>query len=293
MEETQVLSKGEKIKKIVSIVLNVLFYFFLALLFIWSIANIKGAKSADGDDRIPNVFGYGYSQVLTGSMSPEFEQGEIIISKIANKNRIEKLQVGDIITFRDIYLSRTLADLGVKNSTNLTLNTHRIVAIEIDADGDKVYYCQGDYLKGTGNYWDASKSIEDNYAALSNYVQKVTADDIKAMYVKNMGNGLTKVISFLKTGVGFTLLIVLPTSILLVFEAVVLVINIIKLNKEKMQAQMEANKEITEEEKQKLYEETKAKMEEEIRAKLMAEMMAKQSAQPSAQEETKEEKTEE
>ncbi|MFA6843636.1 MAG: hypothetical protein WCR33_04470, partial [Bacilli bacterium] len=54
----------------------------------------------------------------------------------------------------------------------------------------------------------------------------------------NAGNTL----KFLQSSLGFGLCIVLPTFLLLVFEAVLLVRNILKNNREKMAAQMEENK---------------------------------------------------
>ena len=274
MENTNEMNKKDLFKKIGSIVLNVLFYLFLALLLLVSIANIRSAKTSDGSDRIPNIFGVGYATVLSDSMAPEFHKGDIIKVKIANDKVIENLKVGDVITFHDININKTLNDMNVLNE-GFTLNTHRIVDIIVE-DGVTKYIAQGDYLNGTDNEYKGDRE------AVNGFIQTVTAEDIKAVYVSKLGKGASGFLAFIKSQLGFALCIVLPTAILLVFEATLLIMNIVKLNKEKMAAQLaNAKEEMTEEEKQ--------KMREELKAQLLAEMEAeKDPVKEEPQEEAKE-----
>lgn len=65
----------------------------------------------------PNLFGYRYYYVLTSSMSPELEPGEVIFSKVYNekKNKPE-ISIGDNVTF-------VIPD----GSRAGSLNTHKVV----------------------------------------------------------------------------------------------------------------------------------------------------------------------
>ncbi|HBP25959.1 MAG TPA: hypothetical protein DD618_03305, partial [Acholeplasmatales bacterium] len=68
--------KSLKVKKIVKIVLNVLFYSFIAVLLLFSIANMRIKTNAD----IPNIFGRGFLAVISDSMEGDqddsFNQGD-------------------------------------------------------------------------------------------------------------------------------------------------------------------------------------------------------------------------
>ena len=269
------------VKKVLSIVFNVLFYTFLILLFIFSISNIRSKKN-----NIPNIFGSGYLVVQSGSMTGTFEKGDVIWVKIANEKRISKLKVGDIITFTDPAISVTIAQSGGEDD-GTNLNTHRIVDIVTMPDGSLRYICQGDYVKISfpADVYDASKDQ-------NNKIQIVKSDEIKAVYTRNMGKGMTSVLKFAKSSLGFGLCIVLPTAILLVYEVVMLIRNIMKLNKEKIEAKMAEDKAAQQED----LEAQKQRMREELLAELRAEQAkgeeAKAEEAPALEEEKKEEQAE-
>ena len=278
MENTKEMSKKDLFKKIGSIVLNVFFYVFLGILLLISIANIRSAKTSDGNDRIPNIFGTGFATVLSDSMAPEFYRGDVIKVKIANDKIIKDLKKGDIITFRDPNINKTLNDMNVLNE-GYSLNTHRIVDIIENADGTRTFIAQGDYLKGTANEYN------NNYDEVSGFVQKVSQEDVKAVYRGKLGNGASKFLNFIKSSTGFALVIVLPTAILLVLEATLLIMNLVKLNREKMNAKIASATEMSEEEKE--------KMKEELRKQLLEEMSNKQQEeQPKEEVEEKEDSQE-
>ena len=153
-------------------------------------------------------------------------------------------------------------------------------------DGSLKYICQGDYVKISfpSDVYDASK--EQN-----NKIQIVNADEIKAVYSKNMGKGMTGFLKFAKSSLGFGLCIVLPTAILLVYEVVMLIRNIMKLNNEKMEAKMAEDKAAQQED----LELQKQRMREELLAELKAEQAKSEEAKaevPASEEEKKEEPTE-
>jgi len=274
MENTKQMNP--KVKKILSIVFNTLFYAFLVILFVFSISNIRSKKN-----NIPNVFGVGYLTAQSGSMTGTFEAGDNIWVKIANEKKISKLKVGDIITFYDPSIAYTLNEFGLTDD-GTSLNTHRIVDIKEDANGKKTYICQGDYLKGTPQEYDSSK---DNNTG----IQKVSADEIRAIYTRNMGKGMTGILKFAKSSLGFGLCIVLPTALLLVYEVVMLIRNIMKLNKEKLEAQMAETQAAQQED----LEAQKQRMREELLAELRAEQAKSNEAQEAQAENVQEEKTSE
>ena len=258
------------VKKVLSIVFNVLFYVFLAILFIFSISNIRSKNS-----NIPNVFGVGYLTAQSGSMTGTFERGDNIWVKIANEKKIAKLEKGDIITFYDKNIIDTLNAVGAP-SDGTNLNTHRIVDIITDTDGTLTYVCQGDYVDVF------NPGAKYNGDLNNDSIQLVKAKDIKAVYTRNMSKGLTAVLKFAKSSLGFGLCIVLPTALLLVYEIVMLVRNIILMNKEKMQNAMAEEKAAQAED----LEAQKQRMREELLAELKAEQEASQKAEEAQTEKT-------
>jgi signal peptidase len=74
-------------------------------------------------NQIPSTFGFIPLTVLSGSMSPTIETGDMIVVR----NRTDNLQVGDIVTYK------------VGNS----LVTHRVMEITTD-NGSVAYITQGD-----------------------------------------------------------------------------------------------------------------------------------------------------
>ena len=276
MENTKQMNP--KVKKVLSIIFNILFYSFLVVLFVFSISNIRSKKN-----NIPNIFGVGYLQVQTGSMTGTFEAGDYIWVKVANEKKVEKLKVGDVITFYDAAIAESIAEAGGEND-GTSLNTHRIVDIKTMADGTLRYICQGDYVKKT--HPDA---VYDSTKDSNTLIQIVRVEDIKAIYTKNMGKGMTGILKFAKSSLGFGLCIVLPTALLLVYEVVMLIRNIMKLNKEKLEAQMAETQAAQQED----LEAQKQRMREELLAELRAEQAKSNEAQEVQAENVQEEKTSE
>ena len=215
-------------------------------------------------------------------MTGTFEKGDVIWVKIANEKRISKLKVGDIITFTDPAISETIAQFGGEDD-GTNLNTHRIVDIVTMPDGSLRYVCQGDYVKISfpSEVYDSDKDSNSK-------IQIVTEDNIKAVYTRNMSKGLTNVLKFAKSSLGFGLCIVLPTAILLVYEVVMLIRNIMKLNNEKMAAKMAEDKAAQQED----LELQKQRMREELLAELKAEQEKGKQAEEVVEEEKKEDQTE-
>jgi signal peptidase I len=102
-------------KKTLKIIIQSLPYVFFALAVILILQIVFAIK----DSRQPTVLGYSLSFVLTPSMEPTIDAGDLILSRSVKP---EDLEVGDIITFR--------ADIPVGNSTREESVTHRIVQIQ-------------------------------------------------------------------------------------------------------------------------------------------------------------------
>lgn len=111
--------KNNKIKKILSIPL----FLFLSLLLIYNIVLI--AKSIITPNKTPSFFGIKTYVIVSGSMQPELNIGDMVVVKEVNDS---ELMIGDIISYR--------------NGQNVV--THRIYKIYY-TDGQKNYITKGDY----------------------------------------------------------------------------------------------------------------------------------------------------
>lgn len=251
----------------VKIALNVVFYLLILLVLLFSISNIRAKNK---NDQIPNIFGKGYLNVLSDSMTGDnedsFNTGDMIIVKIANKKNISKLEVGNIVTFYDYRLASN-------KGAGSALDTHRIVYIDKTNNDSYVYYTVGDKIAKQLNF-DASKLNADNYLTIlnslgSNNYQAFGFTEIRGIY-SGKWSGFGKTIQAINNH--FIAIIIVPVAILLVFEIGVLVLNIMRAREEKLKLEMKetsqglANQEtISADEKEKL----KA----ELRAELLKEML--------------------
>ena len=128
-------------------------------------------------EEIPNVFGYKILQVMSGSMSGEFETGDTILIKEIKEE--SDLKIGDVITYRI-----------AKN----TLVTHRIV--NITKIGENLNYT----LKGDAN------NVEDS--------EKILFSSIEGIYVKKLVL-IGKIISFMQKPYGMVIIFVVPILLIL------------------------------------------------------------------------------
>ena len=133
----------------------------------------------------PSVLGTTPLVVLSGSMSGDapdhIEAGDLII---VGKAKAEELKVGDIIAFMQ----------------NKVTVTHRIVAIETDADGGLLFTTKGD-----------ANNTEDQ--------RKVSQDDIVGVY-KGRLPGLGNFAIFLQTPMGMLLFIGLPLIAFIIYDII-------------------------------------------------------------------------
>lgn len=251
----------------VKIALNVIFYLLILLVLLFSISNIRAKNK---NDQIPNIFGKGYLNVLSDSMTGDnkdsFNTGDMIIVKIANKKNISKLEVGNIVTFYDYRLASN-------KGAGSALDTHRIVYIDKTNNDSYVYYTVGDKIAKQLNF-DASKLNADNYLTIlnslgSNNYQAFGSTEIRGIY-SGKWSGFGKNIQTINNH--FIAIIIVPVAILLVFEIGVLVLNIMRAREEKLKLEMkETSQELANQET--ISADEKEKLKAELRAELLKEML--------------------
>ena len=119
--------------------------------------------SKNDPSKTPSVFGYHVLTVLSGSMSPQLEAGDLLITK---KTAVASINVSDVISY--------------KSPTN-TMVTHRVIDI-VNQNGELFFQTKGD-----------ANNIEDQALVSSDQlVGSLTFNIPKAGYVMN----------FLKTPLG-------------------------------------------------------------------------------------------
>ena len=133
--------------------------------------------------------------VLSDSMAPTFNSGDLIIIKACDTS---KLAEGDIITFHTI----------IENA--YALNTHRIYSIE-ETNGIRRYTTKGD-----------NNAIADT--------RMISDGDIVGKYVTRLPI-LGRLINFLSSATGFLLVIVVPMLLFFVYQVYHLIMVSINLKK--------------------------------------------------------------
>ena len=224
--------KKQKTYKVVNIVVNVLVVIILVLALAVTVNNVASSKKG-----YTSMFGNAFLVCQTDSMVGEkpaeyadkpdgFKPGDLLRVKILSDEEKKNLEPGDIISF-----------YALKNRERI-INSHRIIAVEVQADGNVRYTTKGDnpevgtdpyvFATGTDEYYTVIGRVEDNLGGIGN------------------------VFNFFRSSTGFLVCIVIPSFLVVVYFAVVLINEILKGRKVKASA------------------DEKAKMKEELLAELRA-----------------------
>jgi signal peptidase len=222
--------------KVIKKILNILVDIVIILVLVVSITVVVMSLTSRSTG-VPNIFGYSPLSVQSDSMSPTFENGDLLISHVVD-NEYAQIEVGDVITFP--------MEINGEN----VLNTHRVIEV-VEDSGVKYYKTQGDNKE--------TNPVPDGELKTDASVRAVWTG-VKIPYIGGA-------ISFLRTQLGFFLCVLLPMILFFVYEAIRVIVNIIAYNKEKAAEEAKAaviNSELTEEQKQRAIEEylTKKKAEE-------------------------------
>ncbi len=193
------------LKKILNVIINILIVLLLAVSVL--VAALALASKAGG---VPSVLGYVPLSVQSDSMIPEFEKGDLIISKAVDDSTA--LEKGDVITFK--------ANIEGEEA----LNTHRIVDVT-ETDGYVFYITKGD-----------NNDIEDD--------EPIARVSVAAKYEGTKLEGWGNAYDFLTSQFGFFLVILLPLIIFFLYEIIRFIKNLIEYNKEKALEEAMQNSEI-------------------------------------------------
>ena len=188
-------------KRAINICVNILAWILVVVAAMMTIM----VFASQGKDGIPNLFGKYVLSIQSNSMSPVFNEGDIIISdKVTD---VENLKVGDIISFNTTIEGQR------------TINTHRI--IEIKNNGGIYSFI----TKGEAN---AINDIESVYQV-----------DIISKYTGIRIVGIGKVFDFLNTQNGFLICIVVPLIAFFLYELYRFINVIVSSKKTKLTAEQE------------------------------------------------------
>ena len=179
------------LKNVLSVMASVLLWaiILLAALFAFTTLATKDSKS------VANLAGFTPLSVMSESMAPTFNAGDLIIIKQCDT---KKLEVGDIITFHTII------------NNEYALNTHRIESIQ-ESNGLRSYVTKG-----------------DNNAMADTHI--ISDGDIVGKYQFRLPK-IGHVMNFLSGSTGFLIVIVLPMLLFFIYQIYHLIMVSISLKK--------------------------------------------------------------
>ena len=229
--------KQKKIQTALNWTINVLCILIIVFALILSVVTI--AQTTDTDN-LPHLGKSYFLAVKTDSMSGTFEVGDMIIAKQVTSEQAKTLEVGQVITFRQLIGQTSF------------INTHRIIEVIKTDNGTVQYRTQGDHeaspdtrLVGSGNViatWGkpGSQADKDSYGQVLKGVGKINnwlydEEDMQ----KHNGKS-----------VRYFLVIVLPLILLFVGYGFVMVYSLVK-NKLAKQAEVAVN-DLSEEDKERI-----------------------------------------
>ena len=226
------------VKKTATILVSVILWAIILLAALFAFTTL----ATRDQNNVSRFVGFTPLSVLTDSMSPTFNSGDLIIIQRCDPATLQK---DDIITFHTII------------NNEYTLNTHRIHEI-LTEGGVRSYVTKGD-----------NNAIADTH---------IIADgDIVGKYVFRLA-GVGKVMDFLSSSLGFLLVIVLPMLLFFVYQVYHLISVSISLKKavalEEAEEKAEAESKSSEETAALLAEAERLKAETEAAEKARAEAEA-------------------
>lgn len=205
--------------KITKIVFLSLFYILIAFLLMFAIATLSRRK----DDQVPNLFGKGFLAVdsradsMTGNNKDSFKPGDLIFVNVLSKKDQENLDLEK--------LYNDSAVISFYDRSIRAINTHRVVEYGVSESGREYIRTQGD---------------KEGLPMDNIYLEK---EDVIAIYSGKLV-GFGKPVNFMQTPMGFAVLVVLPMLVLLVYQAVVLMVNVFKVREDKLKEAVSVDQEL-------------------------------------------------
>ena len=142
-------------------------------------------KGATNQDEVPSVGGVVPFIVLSGSMEPEIQAGDLIICR---QTPASDVHTGDVISFFD------------PDGNGTSVVSHRVTAIATDATGQPVFTTKGD-----------ANNVDD--------ATPVTADKVIGVYQFRIP-GLGNVAMFMQSTQGLIVCVVVPVILLLAYDII-------------------------------------------------------------------------
>lgn len=142
-------------------------------------------KGYTNSDEVPEIGGIVPMIVMTDSMYPEIQSGDLILS---HKEDAENVKVGDIITFFD----------PAGNGTSVV--THRVAEITTDDDGNLAWITKGD-----------ANNTEDQ--------AEVPAKNLVGVYQQRFAK-LGNVAMFMQTTQGLIICVICPIILLIAYDMI-------------------------------------------------------------------------
>lgn len=139
-------------------------------------------KSVMNIEEIPHIAGIYPLMVLTDSMNPEFNSGDLIICKQSDRGDIH---VGDVISYQD------------KKSYKSSIITHRVIEITNDENG-LLFQTKGD-----------ANNKEDE--------SLVSYEDVIGIYKMKIA-GLGHIVLFMQSKMGLVVCVILPMCLLALYN---------------------------------------------------------------------------
>ena len=123
--EEDIKSKNIVVKKVIKIVLKILYQILVIICLIVAAVIILQKVTASNK----SIAGYRIFRVITGSMEPEYDIGQVVISKEVDPNSIK---VGDDIVY-----------LGTYGEYSGKIIMHSVVGIDKEANGNLNFHARG------------------------------------------------------------------------------------------------------------------------------------------------------
>lgn len=219
------MNKNKKIYQMLSLIINIFIYIFLALSIVLLCFSITSKKDKDG---AINIFGYQMRIVISPSMEKndstysEIKEYKIkdlkvktmvFVKKVSKKDSnswYEDIKVGDVLTFRYTY-----------DNKQETI-THRVIDIyKNKSSKGYTIKLQGDNRENENSV--SIQTIDTSYEFSTNYV-------IGKVVAKNYFFGL--LVYSLKQPLGIVLLVIVPSLIIIVLE-IIKIVNYLNEEKKK------------------------------------------------------------
>lgn len=218
--ETKTQSKGKKIAKaILNTIINILIVLVLITSLLIAVMALTSKSSG-----ISTIFGTTIQPIQSDSMkggSPDgyeggdFQKGDLMLAKATNYDTSAVYDLGDIVTFK-------IQD----TDGNDALISHRIVNVVKDENGTYSYQTQGDNREMAKV---PDQLDESDYIHAQDIASVFYSDDYQGKILKGLGAPL----DFLRTQMGFFLVVLLPMIIFFMYALIRVVLSAVGYKKAK------------------------------------------------------------